>query len=132
MGDKIKRGAWLDKTTLIYLFTLIFVSLSSFGLGRLSIGDNTDIHSNQKASTYIPETEGQSYTNYTKETKKSSAISNTNNSSKEGNYLASKNGKLYYTRGCKASNRIKEENRVWFDTASDAEKSGYNASASCK
>ena len=47
-------------------------------------------------------------------------------------YVASKNGKLYYPVNCKGANRIKPDNRVWFDTVTDAEKSGYTPSSSCK
>ncbi len=46
-----------------------------------------------------------------------------------GAYVASKNGKNYYKVSC--SNRIKEENKVYFTTIDDAKKAGYTASATC-
>jgi len=48
------------------------------------------------------------------------------------NYVASKNGKLYYKPSCPTVKRIKEENKVWFTTALEAEKAGYKLSTSCK
>ena len=47
-------------------------------------------------------------------------------------FLASKNGKKYYYAWCESANVIKEQNRVWFSTADEAEKSGYEPAANCK
>lgn len=48
---------------------------------------------------------------------------------KVGAYVASKNGKDYYKIDCK--NRIKEENKIYFQTEGDAKKAGYAPSATC-
>ncbi len=48
-----------------------------------------------------------------------------------GNFLASINGKAYYPKDCAAGNRIKEENRVWFDTKEEAEIQGYQPAQNC-
>ncbi len=47
-------------------------------------------------------------------------------------YVASKNGTKYYPAACSGANRIKEENRVYFDTKEAAERAGYGASSTCK
>jgi hypothetical protein len=49
-----------------------------------------------------------------------------------GSYVASKSGKLYYTASCAGAKRILDKNKVWFNTAGDAEKSGYTRATSCK
>jgi hypothetical protein len=46
--------------------------------------------------------------------------------------FASKNGSTYYTPGCASGNRVKIENRVYFDSESDAEDQGYTRSKLCK
>lgn len=46
-----------------------------------------------------------------------------------GEYVASKNGKTYYKATC--SNRIKEENKIYFQSESDAKKSGFTPSKTC-
>lgn len=48
-----------------------------------------------------------------------------------GNFVASINGKAYYPKGCKSANVIKEENRIWFESAEDAEADGYNRAKNC-
>lgn len=48
-----------------------------------------------------------------------------------GNFLASINGKAYYPKDCAAANRIKEENRIWFDTKEEAEAQGYKPAQNC-
>jgi len=42
-----------------------------------------------------------------------------------GKYVGSKNGTKYYSPGCAAANRIKTENKVWFESAEDATLQGY-------
>lgn len=48
-----------------------------------------------------------------------------------GTYVASKNGTKYYLPSCGSSKRIKEENRIWFDTKAEAEAAGYGPAANC-
>ena len=48
-----------------------------------------------------------------------------------GNFVASINGKAYYPKGCKSANVIKEENRVWFENAGEAEADGYTLAKNC-
>ncbi len=49
-----------------------------------------------------------------------------------GGVVAAKTGKNYYLPWCGSVKRIKEENRVWFASAADAEKAGYTPSKVCK
>jgi hypothetical protein len=128
MFQKIKGSTGLDSTTAIYFMVIIGVGVSAFGLGRLSVGD-ASTKANQGIA--IEGTYGslQIPTETRISTTKASGIKA---GSQAGNYVASKNGKLYYTRGCKAANRIKPENEVWFTDASEAESMGYTRSGSCK
>ncbi len=48
-----------------------------------------------------------------------------------GTYVASKNGTKYYLPTCGSSKRIKEENKVWFETKEAAEAAGYGPAANC-
>lgn len=46
-------------------------------------------------------------------------------------YVGSKSGSVYYIPSCKGAHSIKEENKVWFASASDAEAAGYKPAATC-
>lgn len=46
-----------------------------------------------------------------------------------GAFVASANGKKYYLPDCSEARRINEENKIWFDSAEEAEESGYEPSA---
>ncbi len=48
-----------------------------------------------------------------------------------GSFVASKNGKKYYTANCASASKIKESNRVYFDTKAQAESAGYALAPSC-
>lgn len=49
----------------------------------------------------------------------------------EKNFVASDGGKVYYYKTCKGYTRIKPENRVWFNTETDAKLSGYKIAKNC-
>lgn len=102
---------------------LVLVGLSAFGLGRLSvIGE-------QGPRLIIKLPDG------TTETAAAYAASAPNVSAPAakvaGEYVASKSGSKYYPVGCGAANRIKEENKVYFTSASDAQAAGYEPAANC-
>lgn len=133
LWGKIKGKTGVDNFVIMYLFIVVGVGISAFGLGRLSVGDtNTskDISISQTASSIpvVPATHFKSNVSSRSNTMTDTASS----AGIEKNYVASKHGKLYYTNGCAGAKRIKSENEVWFSTASDAEKAGYSPSTSCK
>jgi len=115
--NKIKNKINIDKNDILYLIILIVVSIGSFSLGKLSTYNNPLI--NEEKIKIISNDE-----------MADSVINNTNNINK--NYVASKNGKMYYTIGCSGAKRIKPENQIFFNTKEEAEKSGYQFSVLCK
>lgn len=110
--NKIKDKLGIDTFVLLCLLIIILVALSSFGLGRLSIA-NESIGN-----------KGVIITN-----KKSKQINERSNKIKE--YVSSRNGKLYYTLNCSGVNRISKNNKIWFSSSKEAEEAGYSFSSSC-
>lgn len=51
---------------------------------------------------------------------------------KTGVVYASKNGKKYYYPNCSGLNRIKEENKISFNSSIEAEAEGYTLASGCK
>jgi len=123
--DKIKSKTGIDNMTFMYLLIIVGVGISSFGLGRLSVSDRGSIKDNNMP---IKELEGSTESLNTKDG--NTLITQVNGGEKR--YVASKNGKMYYSLGCSGAKRIKPENEVWFGSKEEAEKSGYSLSSTCK
>ncbi len=66
----------------------------------------------------------------TKETKDSSS-GKINLQNKTGMFVASKNSAIYHKPDCKYVKQIKEENKVWFGSAEEAEKAGFKPDKNC-
>jgi hypothetical protein len=49
-----------------------------------------------------------------------------------GVYVASKTGKKYYPADCAAGQRIKDANKVYFNTSAAAVLAGYESASNCK
>lgn len=55
----------------------------------------------------------------------------TSNLQQAGKYVASKNGTKYHLPWCSGAQRIKDENKVWFDSKTAAEAAGYTPAGNC-
>ncbi|MEK7088907.1 MAG: hypothetical protein AAB913_02135 [Patescibacteria group bacterium] len=116
----IKNYVESDKgKDILVIIIIVLVGLGSFELGRLS-KDNTTPgikieYPNQEANV-IESTENSP--NKQKSTLK--------------NFFASSKGNKYYSISCSAGKTIKEENRVYFTTSTEAQSAGYELSSSCK
>ncbi|MFH1608762.1 MAG: hypothetical protein ABH951_01935, partial [Patescibacteria group bacterium] len=53
-------------------------------------------------------------------------------SNDEGLLVGSKNGTKYHYPWCSGALRIKEENKVWFNSMEEARQAGYTPAANCK
>jgi hypothetical protein len=123
--DKIKGKIGLDKTSILYLLIIVGVGISSFGLGRLSVGDGFNNISDDNSGIIVDDSSVNSTMGADKNNISTSVLS-------KGGYVASKNGKMYYSVGCSGIKRIKPENIIRFNSKEDAEKAGYSLSALCK
>ena len=94
---------------------LLLVASLSFGLVRLS-----KIEENQRP---IMIEQAEIVANSTSTT---AFISKDN-----GQFVASKNGTKYYYPDCAGASRIKEENKIWFQTADQAKRAGYTPAVNC-
>lgn len=102
------------------LIIIILVAFSSFGLGRLSTIENT------KKRPVVFEQSLPAATLSAKNTLPE------NQSIQEGSLVASKNGTKYHFPWCSGAQRIKEENKIWFNSTKEAREGGYTPAANCK
>lgn len=61
-----------------------------------------------------------------------SGVENGSSTSNGGSFVASKSGTKYFPVDCGSSKTIKEENKVFFSSASAAETAGYELAKNCK
>ena len=116
MPDEIKfkpideRG---DRQRALYLaLIIILVAILAFGLGRYS----KIAEAKTKGALIISEI----------------VIPLAESVQAEGTFVASKNGTRYYYPWCTGVNRIKEGNKIWFQTKEEAEGRGLTLAKNCK
>ncbi len=118
--NKIKGLGAIDRMTILYVVIVIGVGVGSFGLGRLSVINTTKLTEDKVSIVSGPLSSKSSQSRVT--------TSNNTPSSSLG-FVASKNGKIYYTPSCAGAKRIKEENKVWFTSTEEAKNAGYSPSS---
>lgn len=110
------KGVLHKLEPLLLPLIVVLVGLTSFGLGRLSAGGGAGaprLIINAPLAPAVSQT--------------ASAAS----AQQGGAYVASKSGSKYYLTGCSGANRIKEENKVYFDSVDQAKAAGYEPAANC-
>lgn len=119
---KIKEDAFVA-------ILFLCVGLVSFGLGKLSAMEkNTNQVAAVEESVSQKATEKIPVSINTPNKVKANPIIQANQS---GIVLASKNGTRYYYPWCSGVSRIKEENKVWFNSIEEAESAGLTLAANC-
>ncbi len=117
MYEKLKL--LIHDDALFMAVLLVLVGLVSFGLGRHSI-DSGLVGADQKLSAGI----------IFIEKKPVEPIEYDNFDRKQ--VVVSKSGSKYYLLSCSGVGRIKEENKIFFESPSQAEAAGYTPAANCK
>ena len=128
LKEKIKQIAGvLGDPDIFTALVVILVAFLSFGLGRLSVSESKkpDI---QIGEIPAPEAGARGSAAAIVSMQKPSVPTGTT----QGQFVASKNGTKYYFPWCSGTTRIKEENKVWFQTVDEAKKAGYQPSSTCK
>lgn len=122
-----KVNSWIGerKGDLFIAAVVFLVGLGSFGLGRLSV---TIPAKPPLAITQPPETGGQEAPATKSGVTPPAAKSP---SDTEGAYIGSVSGTAYHFPWCPGALRIKEENKIWFQTKAEAENKGYKPAGNC-
>lgn len=123
--EKIKTAARaLEQRDIFVTFLIILVGAAGFGLGKLSAlqADREDIEVVQTASIFdsLDNTAGDG-----------SEVA-TGGGAQNGQFVGSVNSDKYHYPWCSGAKRIKNENKIWFDTKEEAEAQGYAPAGNCK
>ena len=118
----------MEQMDVFVALLMVFVSFASFGLGRLSAlqEKKTPIRIEQTAAVIM--SDGVLDTEMTASEKQSTEKT----VSPGGSFVGSKNGNTYHFPWCSGATRIKNENKIWFNTKADAEAAGYRPAGNCK
>ena len=121
MIAKIVKLCKDNEKDLFLAATIILVAAISFGLGRLSkIREEKTPITIESAAITTEDQIGREATVSSQPAKEDKI------------FVASKNGKKYYYAWCDAAKIIKDQNKVWFATAEEAQKAGYEPAGNCR
>ena len=113
------------------VFLIVLTGTASFGLGKLSALEK------QKVPISVLKTKEAMYASVLSAVNNNPAITTETkgvgetNSTTKGLVLASKSGTKYYYPSCSGVFRIKEENKIWFNTVEEAVTSGLTLATNC-
>lgn len=129
--QKLKEYARVRQKDLFLACLIFLVSIGSFGLGRLSVvwPEKQPLVITQNDERQTSNEQYGTKNGFTQGASTVSAFSV--QSSALGKYVASKNGTAYHYPWCSGAKRIKEENKIWFQTKEEAEARGYKPAANC-
>jgi len=112
--NKIKGKLNIDTYIILYLLLVILVGISSFFLGRLSLESNNMSLNNSGNIRII-----------------NRGVYNDDYVLPKKEYVASRNGKIYYPLNCTKANNILNKNKIWFTNSGEAQEAGYKPSSTC-
>lgn len=106
---------------------VLLVGISGFGLGRLSILDETREPVRIEYESALPASASTSPS-------AAGAPPGREGVSPAGSekVVASKNGTKYYLPWCAGAQKISEKNKVWFNSPAEAKRAGLSPAANCK
>ncbi len=107
--------SWIDE--LLWFSFIILLGMISFSLGALY-----ERHMNEQMLTISIESRKDVIAAWE---------SFINQEQSKASFFASRNGEIVYPIDCKAGNRVKEENRVYFHFIEQAIETGYRQSSQC-
>ena len=128
-----KINSWLiaNQKDLFLAATIILVSIISFGLGRLSAiwPEKQPIRIEKSQLSELSELSKLSNNG----NDKLNPLNQLNSLNQlTGKYVASKNSTFYHYPWCPGAQKIKEENKIWFQTKEEAGDRGYKPAGNCE
>jgi hypothetical protein len=137
MHEFAQKIKWLQTTEVTTIAIIVLVGFASFGLGRLSALQTvhepvritsapSTVANIRMSDTSRQAVEGSSSSPPSPELRRAS------NFQPGGKIVGSKNGTKYHFPWCAGAQRIKEENKRWFDSVAAARTAGYSPAGNCK
>jgi hypothetical protein len=121
--------ALVERKDIFTMLLVILVGVASFGLGRLSVTDGKGTVEVLPPLSTPSEALGAQQTSVPTTSALSASVGSATTAA--GKFVASKSGTKYHYPWCSGAKRIKDENKVWFNTVEEARAAGYTPAANC-
>ncbi len=121
---KEKFNLFITEDVYFYTILIIMISILSFGLGRLSVLEQSVT---SQPSVMLTQQPASVVSSISSSTRSDPAVSTTT-----GDYVASSSGTKYHLTTCLGAKRISEKNKIYFATEEEARASGYTRAKNCK
>jgi len=129
MYEKLKSYVANDA---IFMAGLLFgVGVMSFGLGRLSVGENMILQSSPLQVALVANAPNPAPATTSPNTSAPVVGTGATLVADTAPYVGSKSGTKYHLITCAGAKRIKPENKIYFRTTTEAEAAGYSKAANC-
>ena len=129
MNEKLK--SFLLNDQIFYGFIVILVALASFGLGRASLVNSGENLAQNESYTEPKTVVAASLPTAAPKTTPVSTAPASPQVDTDAALVASKSGTKYHLLTCPGAKQIKEENKVYFASVTEAEAAGYKPAANC-
>ncbi len=130
LGEKIKALAGERRQTLVFIGILLCTAVVSFYLGYVArIETRTSAATASRSIQNGPLSDAGG--NTTNDVPSLKTAPKTSSQATTGNFVASKNGTKYYPTSCSGAKRIKDANKVFYQTAAEAQADGYSLASGC-
>jgi hypothetical protein len=122
--QKIKEAKALNFSDIFIVLVVVSIGFLGFGLGRLSKIDSSRVPIKLANGLVVLDSNDVS--------KNMGNTASLGMVTEGGKVVASKTGTKYHLPWCSGARTIKESNKIYFDSAREAEKAGYTKAANCK
>jgi len=118
----------------VVFLTILLAIGASFFAGRMSILENGKLPIDIRlgAGNLIVEKLRKNSENNDVSESSESEIKNKTDMPRYGMFVASKNSDIYHLWTCPSVGRIKDDNKIWFDTKEEAEETGRTMAGDCE
>ena len=130
MLEKLK--SWLADDAVYLCVVLVLIGIISFGLGRLSVRPLATISAQGAAVSLISAQNAPKSSVTTSTIGTAEVLPQYLPATSSALFVASKSSTKYHKVTCGGAKTIKESNKIYFQSESEAESAGYSKAANCK
>ncbi len=132
--EKFKSGVKKHQKNIFLGFCIFLISVIGFNLGRINALNKTPAKTPEKVPILSPSDKQKRGSSFSQPNNNLGEIGTTVSQPKDLRVVASKasSSKKYHFTWCPGAKKIKEANKIWFETKALAQKAGYTLAGNCQ